>query len=294
LKAEWLELGADGRTTGQAATAQPPIAAGIRTRSGTQVRARETSEEEGPMVRTAVRVKAAVLISVIGFAGSLPAAAQTSRSDQWDFMLAPYLWASGLSGDSGILGQTAEVDLSFSDIADMLDGGALAHFEAQHGKWMILGDAMFLDLGKEFERPEGEADFEQWMIEAAGAFRIASELSFLFGARYNKLDAELEFSGPLGVTLAGDQDWTDGFVGLLWRHAWGKKWGFSLRGDVGAGGSDLTWHARGAVLYRASEHVSIGFGYRHMDIDFEDDEGAAKFTYDVALSGAETGIAFHF
>jgi len=217
-----------------------------------------------------------------------------AASDDWEFMLAPYLWASGIEGDVAVLGQPAEVDQSFSDIVDVLDGGVLLHFEAAHEKWTILSDLVFLDLGVGLETPSGELDYEQWIVEGAGAYGVRENVDFLFGARYIRLDAELRFSG-LALNPQRDRSWIDPFVGLRWATL-GERWGFSLRGDIGGFGveSDLTWQLRATGTYRFSDRVFLGFGFRVLDHDFEDGAGLSRFVYDLTLSGTEIGVGFNF
>ena len=46
-------------------------------------------------------------------------------------------------------------------------------------------------------------------------------------------------------------------------------------GDVGGfgAGSDLVWQLRTGALLQASEKISVSFGYRLMDYDYEDGAG---------------------
>jgi hypothetical protein len=61
-----------------------------------------------------------------------------------------------------------------------------------------------------------------------------------------------------------------------------------LRGDIGAGGSDLVWLAAIGGGYRFNDRVALLLGYRHLDTDFEED----GFTWDVALAGVGVGVEF--
>lgn len=77
----------------------------------------------------------------------------TLGSNDWEFAIVPYLWMSGLSGDIGVRGQTADVDISFSDIWDALDFGGQVHIEAKRGNWGFFIDTTYLKLSVDQERP---------------------------------------------------------------------------------------------------------------------------------------------
>ena len=214
----------------------------------------------------------------------------------WEFQLAPYLWAAGIEGDVTLLGSTAEVDEGFSDVLNILDGGGMLHFEAAHAKWAILSDLFFIDLGADLEKPAGKMDYEQWIVETAGAYAVAEQFDLLFGVRYTRVDGELRLSGPLMLNPQGDQSWTDPFVGVRWMADFGDHWGLGVRGDVGGfgAGSDFTWQVRATGIYRFSPRVFLGLGLRVLDQDFEDGEGLRRFAYDVTMAGAELGVGFEF
>lgn len=70
-----------------------------------------------------------------------PTAAQT-RSD-----LAIYLFASGLDGTVGAGGRDADVNMSFSDVLDDLQFGAMAAYSRSNGRWAFMADAVIANLG---------------------------------------------------------------------------------------------------------------------------------------------------
>jgi len=63
---------------------------------------------------------------------------------QWEFSLAPYLWMTGLEGTVDADRHSAAVDVSFSDIWDVLDIGVLAAFEARRGKFSVTTNAIYM------------------------------------------------------------------------------------------------------------------------------------------------------
>ncbi len=233
-----------------------------------------------------------LLLAVAGQAGPLRA------EGDWEYMFAPYIWGAGLDGETGIGQVTGEVDLSFGDILETLDGGFLGHFEASKDRWTILSDIVFLDLGQDLTQPNGAADVKQTIFELAGAFEANEDLEFLFGARLVDIDVELDLLGPLGVLDAQidvSESWADPFIGGRWSPELSDRWTFQGRADVGGFGvgSELTWNAALTFLYEATEKVTVGLGYRVMDIDYEED-GLTGFVYDAQLPGALLGVGFRF
>ena len=65
-----------------------------------------------------------------------------------------------------------------------------------------------------------------------------------------------------------------------------------LRGEVGGFdlGSDLTWQVMGGVGYRVGESSDVFFGYRHLEIDYSEN----NFTYDTETSSFILGMNFFF
>ncbi len=65
-----------------------------------------------------------------------------------------------------------------------------------------------------------------------------------------------------------------------------------LRGEVGGFdlGSDLTWQVMGGVGYRVGESSDVFFGYRHLKIDYSEN----NFTYDTETSSFILGMNFFF
>lgn len=233
-----------------------------------------------------------LLLAVAGQAGPLRA------EGDWEYMFAPYIWGAGLDGETGVGPLTGEVDISFGDILETLDGAFLGHFEASKDRWTILADLVFLDLGQDLDRPQGSVDIEQTTFELGGAYSTGEDLEVLFGARLIDIDVGIDLFGPVGVLdaqIGGAESWVDPFIGGRWSPQLNDRWSFQGRADIGGFGvgSDLTWNASLLFRYRASEKVDIGLGYRVMDIDYEED-GLTGFVYDAQLPGALLGVGFRF
>ena len=139
-----------------------------------------------------------------------------------------------------------------------------------------------------------DIDFTSVMNEFAGLYRFslgANSLDLIGGIRYYDLEAEITVVGaPPRVDKS--QDWVDAMLGARYICNFTDKWSFMARGDIGFGGSDLTWNLAGLFEYQPWKHVSLLAGYRYMDIDYEDGSGADLFKYDVSMYGPLLGVNF--
>ena len=220
----------------------------------------------------------------------------------WQFTLSPYLWAAGLSGSVGIGRAVSEVDLSSRDILDNLDIGAMLHFEARKGRWAFLFDGFWMKLDADADTPGplfGGANIKVEELRLAGliAYRVMegpTTLDLLAGASYFSIKTDFELlSGILNArSFNRSEDWVDPVVGFHVRHELSERWFSILRGEVGGFnvGSDFTWQAMAGAGYRIGENSEAFLGYRHLDIDYSDN----NFTYDTETSGFILGVNFLF
>jgi hypothetical protein len=244
------------------------------------------------------------------------AAAQATRpsAGEWQFELTPYLWGAGMKGsvEAGALPRV-NVDMSFSDVFDMLDFGAMATFEARKGRFGILTDAIYMKVSADASAsrtgpgPIGATAtasaalrIEQTMLAAALTYRVsdgATAVDVLAGARYNNIDATADIAGSFfGLTGAakrsGDKGWTDPYVGVRVSHRLGDRWALSGYLDYGGFGvsSDSTWQVAAGGEYAFSKTAALKFGYRELHIDYDKD----GFLYDMKLRGAYIGLGIRF
>jgi opacity protein-like surface antigen len=232
---------------------------------------------------------------------SMPATAPTADSG-WEFTFSPYAWAAGLDGTVGIGTVTADIDLSFSDILENLDIGAMGHFEARNGRWALLFDGLWLKLDSRAATPGplyggARVDVEELRLAAQVSYRALegpTTLDLLAGLSYFSIDSDFAL---LPGTLAGGQigtseDWIDPIIGFHLRHELSERWFTMLRGEIGgfSVGSDLTWQAMAGVGYQTGDSSAVFLGYRHLDIDYDDN----GFVYDTATSGFILGMNFSF
>ena len=239
---------------------------------------------------------------LVVFAAGLPALAQSSSpSTAWEFGVAPYLWGAGIDGDIKLGRLPAQgVEASFSDLWDVLDIGGMLAFEGRKGTWGFFVDAIYLELGDQAPAPnpnfgEVSAELTQQYYTAAATCRVIHgkvDLDVFAGTRFTDMNVDLELVGGVanGRSRSRGTDWWDGIAGARVKYHPTEHWTIMGYVDAGLGGSDLTWQLAGGANYAFNKLISVGFGYRALDQDYEQDE----FEYDAMLAGPYAGVGFRF
>jgi hypothetical protein len=236
-------------------------------------------------------------IATVAMTGST-AAAQSS-SGEWQYTIAPYLWAAGMDGAITVKGVEADVDVPFSDIISDLHFAAMAHFDMKNERWVVSSDLIYVDLDSSTDVAQGTATaaVTQTLFEVAGGYRVSPAVTLLAGGRWVDLTSGLRYSGPnVGDSVEAGKSWIDPLVGVHLIAPLAERWWIGAHGDIGGFGvgSDLAWQAYADVGFRASDLVSVIFGYRAIDMDYEDGSGRDLFRYDMLISGPQIGVAFTF
>lgn len=223
----------------------------------------------------------------------------------WRFGATFYGWASGISGDVGVLGLgPAPVDVKPDEALRDLKGALMASFGAVSQDWMLLGDVMWARLGDNGRIGDSilgyDATLNQVMVQGLVGYRLPIKLDRLdlrgtVGFRYVYLDADVSIGpvfSPLGVDVGGQEQWIDPTVGLYAKYDFTDRWFATLIGDVGGFdvGSKLTWQAYGAIGYNWTKTISTVIGYRAIYEDYEH----GGFVYDTTQQGVLVGLGIHW
>jgi hypothetical protein len=246
------------------------------------------------------------VLACAAFAG--PARAQTERTDAssgLQLQIAPYVWIARLDSDIGPRPTLprARVTKDLGDVVTDLDGALMIAGEARHENWGLMFDAAYLSISASGDAPSrlfgpADADAEGYFLTPAVVYRaydanpVAVDVGA--GARYWHLQTDLSFSEGLlpAAGVSATKSWVDPLLILRGRLALGS--GFSLLGygDIGGFdvGSQLTWTLMGLVQYQFKSWIEGAVGYRHLDINYDDD----GFVFDGSLSGPIIGVRFRF
>jgi hypothetical protein len=247
------------------------------------------------------RLTVVTLTLLLAVAGVTPSLAQ-APGDGWHFTIAPYIFGSAMNGTTVVAGQELKVDMSFGDILDNLQFGAMGIVIARKGNWGVGGDAIWMSLGSTGTTVgpaaiTGAADMNQGAFAFYGLRRVNPWADFMFGGRVNTLDANLRFNGPGAGSVGGSKTWFDPIVGLqLKTPETGKRWHAQVYTEIGGFGvgSTFTWQVFPTVGVRVTKRMSLEFGYRWLDIDYSSGADLTLFKYDVLTQGPILGFAFRF
>ena len=250
---------------------------------------------------------ALALVSLPALAGSSgpiieQPATPPAEVSPWEFRMALYGWAEGLDGDIGFLGKTASVDVGFSDIVKELDMGFMGAFQVSRGRWSLVTDLVYADIGADDKIADISMDFKEQQILGNltinyEAMKTESMVLFLYaGARVNWMDITLELDDSKtpnkDFNESNSQSWVDPIIGARFAADLSEKFFFYTSGDIGGFdvSSQLTWQAMAGFGYRVTDNGSLLLGYRAIGTDYTD----GGFTYDVVASGPTIGFEYKF
>lgn len=248
--------------------------------------------------------------------------ADSASSEQWSFVLTPYVWIPTVHGTLDFnapppASGAPSVALEPSRYLSNLDLALMLGFEARKGDWSILSDALYLDFSNEkaavrsVSGPGGivqvpvntntSAGLKSVVWTLAGGYTVAradwGTVDVIGGIRYMTVEASVDwqFAGSLGLlpqagSFSQRDDLWDAVAGVRGRLKWGgSNWFTPYYLDVGTGSSALTWQALAGIGY------SFGWGdlaltYRYLAYDMKDQ----KLLQNITFGGAALGASFHF
>jgi hypothetical protein len=241
-----------------------------------------------------------------------PALGQEPAASRWRVSWTPIaLWGSGIEGPVTVLGATRDVDVSFSDITDHLQGSYSTSFTATKGRAGGFLNLSYLKVGQDSVATAGaplaDVSLKWFTVELGGTYAAVAKpevvVSVLGGIRYTGLKGKLEASDGSFALEPETIDWFDPYIGAGVVKPIGKKFALSLRGDIGGFDlsektSKLTWTVFPAASYRfpisgGKRNLLLSGGYRFTSIDFEG-EGPETFQMDVDMSGPTLGLTIVF
>ena len=238
----------------------------------------------------------------------------SAQEEEWEFVVAPmYLWAKSVSGASTAGGREQQLELDFQDdILENLDAAFAIHFEARKGKLGLFAEYNYSKLDPSNTITAGpitlkaDVEFTENVGEGGITWAIAESermrWEVMGGLRYMKQDLDLKLNSnrPGGQLLperlsVGDS-WLHPFAGGRVIVKMSERWSFRARADYGYEGSDNT-ALQGIALfdYRFRDWGSAFFGYRYLDIDF--DNGSSRFDqygFDGDQQGPAIGLNLYF
>ena len=204
-----------------------------------------------------------------------------------------------LNGDVGVKGITAPVDIDFNDILDNLDFAIMGAVEVGYGRWSLVADKVYADLGDSQTGRFGwrtDLDLEQYLGNFLVAYEVTRNESVKFG-RLCRCARECDRNGPfLPCSVRGrpsgfpvTRRGCDPVIGARLQAELPNHFFIRALGDVGGFdvSSQITWQALAALGYDLTERSSVLLGYRAIGTDYTD----GGFTYDVVTGGVILGLS---
>ena len=251
------------------------------------------------------------VVSALLLAASPWANAETTKDWEWSFT--PYLWGPSVSLDVEVANDPViAADASLKELLDKTDFVGSFHFEGQCEHAGFLVDMTFFDLGADqttAARPplpggtQTTVDLNIALYEAAGFYRPggwARGFDLLLGARMYDYSSRLDATIPAPInatrTWSTDRNLIDGFAGVRFLTPIGKRWDFVVRGDVGTGGTDLSWNAAGSFGVRLgkTDLFNLRLGWRHMHLEVKNDDAPVEIESETTLTGPFFAFAMKF
>lgn len=214
--------------------------------------------------------------------------------------------APNMQGDTGVRElPLVSVHQTPSDIFENLELGAMLYAEADNGDSIVSVDFIYTKLGGDASiRPpllEGEIEMAQTAFELAWLKHVTSNFDLGAAVVYNRIRAEADVALTLGGqtrTRSAEltEDWIDPAIVARWTRPIGERWSVQVRGNLGGFGigSDLFWQLQASAVWSGSPRSQISFGYRVIDIDYENGNGADRFVYDMTTFGPVIKFGFKF
>ncbi len=255
-------------------------------------------------------------IQLVQHSGAIPQSVEDSQT--W-VVVAPYLWAPAVKGTVGALGTKQNVDLTLSELIDLipdLNGAFMGHVEVGKGPRGLIVDAMIMEVSPTERGPLGgkvTVESNTTILEFLGMYRVVDlgtsgdsappvRVDVLGGVRYYDVETGLTVKPLQGPTVAIEQaeNWVDLVVGARGAVTLVQGLDAFLRADVGGFGigtsSKLAWNLVTGVEYACAAWPgsSLLLGYKVLDIDESKYSGVQHFVFDVKLQGPFLALGFRF
>lgn len=214
--------------------------------------------------------------------------------DEWDWGVTPYLWTAGMDGMIAAGDFRADVSMGFSDIVNVLEGGALLRFEGAGRTHGFFGDLVYLaiedDAGKDPVGGAIKVEADSFIGELGYRRFLSDGFAIDIGLRY--WDFETTLTPSMAPAAERSSDWTDGVIGVRLTGEAAQNWNWVFRANVGAGGSDLALGMEIDLRREFSRGNSVNIGFKALDVDFEESSRPVPLPVDLTLAGVTIGYTF--
>jgi hypothetical protein len=250
--------------------------------------------------------------SILAAFAALALTSCAAHAASWRFDLTPYAWATDLGVKADIEDRTiVDETIAVSDLLKQIDTIFQMRFQATYGEFGITTDLFDVTLSDEangvaLPKGAGSGDFSSDMGMTIGDVALLYDpagdhqgLAVFGGARIinERATVDATFHPAPGGSASGSYEtndtYVDGLMGVRFTKTFARRWSWQMQADASTGGTDYTWSA-GPTLgwaFGRMGRYGIQAGYRHMEIDFQDEDGLdAKMTLSGVLLGLRTSF----
>ena len=245
-------------------------------------------------------MKQAITLGLVAYLLSL----NVHAADDWQFLLAPYMWFAGAKGDLTTAPDTAATSIDVSALEALRDTDAsfMLLFEAKKRRHGVLLDVFYSDVLQDSQTSAAfglayKASLKNTMVTTGYTYEIYGSphaiISVVGGLRYWKVDTRLTLGSgsPQRFSVNNSETWVDPIVGadVKFRPSNSPVCLSGFLGVGGAtGGSDSFYDVSGHISYQLTNSMVASIGYRLFDVDYEDD----SFIYDIKQQGWVIGLVW--
>ncbi|MBA8840933.1 hypothetical protein [Ochrobactrum sp. RH2CCR150] len=259
------------------------------------------------LLSSAALISLTLLLSDFGYTADLtslsPDAKVESTPDGWRFTITPYFWLAGISGNAASMGlPEVHLDPSFGDVFQNIDFAFMAAGEARYGRYSIVGDVIYTQLGAVATTRHGifadsvDVTSKTFAGLLGAGYAVLDDptghLDVVLGTRIWSVNNTVSFNGGLlgGREAKDGATWVDAIAGIRGNYFFTPNiylTGWSL---VGTGGANLDWDVQAGFGYKFNDTVSAVAGYRALGVNYSND----GFIFDVIQQGPILGLTVHF
>lgn len=227
-------------------------------------------------------------------ASGLLQARPAADPQKWHFDFMLYGLFGNLTGSATVNGHQVYEDIGAQQILSNLQFTMAGRARLGYERWFTAVDVFYVGLAGSADHPPADLTFHQWIAQGIVGYGVCENFDAFVGARYNQMNVEADFQGPLGKQRSSVQDWWDPILGCIFKGKFSEGFGYSIYFDIGGFGlgSEFTTKFEPMISWYVSRHASLDLAYQLYYVDYE--HPADGFAYDTLMYGPLLGLSVHF
>ncbi|MDP3269909.1 MAG: hypothetical protein Q8M40_12805 [Legionella sp.] len=219
---------------------------------------------------------------------------------KWTVEVAPYIWASGLSGTQHTAGLKFKVSESFSELLRELDFGAMLWLAAYHDNAGIFFNGIYSKVSDKLRIDRLDIDLKSTLsIDSLGiSYRLGENKEWYFepyaGARYTLNDNKVTIN-TLGINQK--YNWTDAIAGTRLNYNVTSAFNVEGAADYGQGSHSHSYNFTALLGYQSPHHFKntrFYLGYRFLHQNYHHGTGLRYYEWNMNIHGPVAGMLFRF